>query len=103
METIYLGTELKLAVQIECEGFDMDSNEWTAQIFCGKNKSEPIGRDTGAVKVGGQWCVLIDTKSLGAGLYWLVTAYDVPDSDFPDGYRHVVKKQALFNVEGVCL
>lgn len=96
----YVGTELKVALTIECDGFSMDTDNWTAEVCCGR-KHIDYSRTQNTVNVDGTWIMLIDSTLLGAGLYWLVTEYDVPDSDCPDGVRHVVKKQSLFNVEYV--
>lgn len=94
----YVGTELKVALTIECDGFDINTDNWTAEVRCGRN-SKQYTREQNTVQMDGTWVMLVGTKQLGAGLYWLVTEYDVPDSDYTDGVRHVVKKQPLFNVE----
>lgn len=94
----FVGEELKLAVSVDC--IDMDTDPWSAVVRCG-NKEKRYDRSGGAVKSDGRWMLLVNTKELGAGAYYLIMDYDIPDSDFPDGMRHVVKEELWINVERV--
>lgn len=96
----YVGTELKIAINIQCEGFSMDDNDWTCTVKrC--NKSIVCDRNTNSAYDGENWYLLVDTSILGKGMYVLIVDIDVPDTDFPDLLRHETYKQELFIVNGV--
>lgn len=95
MEKYYIGSDLKFALTITSQGFDMDVDNWTAKVTCG-NKSITFSRGNGAIIDGnGQWYLTINTKDLGIGSYYLVVEIDVPDEDFDDGLRHEVLAQEV--------
>lgn len=100
-ETYYQGTDLKFALTIEREGFNMDVDNWSVtvvsdnkSIVCNKIENTVIGEE-------GQWYLLLDTTLLNDGVCYLVIDIDVPDNDFPDGFRHEVYKQKLMTIKRV--
>ena len=96
----YVGTELKIAIGIQCEGFDMQTDAWTATVKRG-DKSIVCDRNTNSAYDGENWYLLVDSSVLGKGMYVLVVDIDVPDTDFPDLLRHETYRQELFMVNGV--
>ena len=99
-ERYYVGTELKIAIDIQCEGFDMNENDWTCTVKKG-NKSVICTRTQNSAWDGENWYLLVDTSVLGKGTYVLVVDIDVPDLDFKDNLRHETYRQELFNVHDV--
>lgn len=96
----YVGTELKIAINIQCEGFSMDDNDWTCTVKrC--NKSVVCNKNQNTAWDGETWYLLVDTSILGKGMYVLIVDIDVPDNDFDDNLRHETYRQELFNVVGV--
>lgn len=96
----FVGTELKIAIAIQCEGFDMDEHNWTCTVKrC--NKQIVCDKTHNSAWDGEHWYLLVDTAVLGKGMYVLVVDIDVPDLDFDDNLRHETYKQELFNVDGV--
>lgn len=93
----FVGTELKFALTIECEGFSMDEDPWTATVKRGSRKVV-CQRGENSVKDDDQWYILVDSSLLGKGECELVIDIDVPDPDFEDGYRHEVWRQEFFMV-----
>ena len=90
MNRHYLGSKEKYALSIDCEGFSMDTDPWTAYVTCGSEK-QTFKRGEDAITDGdGQWYIIIDTIQLGAGTCYLTVEFDVPDFDFPENYRHQV-------------
>lgn len=86
----YLGSEKKLAINITCQGFNMNTDPWTVSIING-NKKIVCDKTQNAVKdTSGQWYLLIDTAKLGVGKPKAIIEIDVPDVDFEDTYRHEV-------------
>lgn len=96
----FVGTELKIAINIQCEGFDMQNDDWTCTVKrC--NKSVVCNKTQNSAYDGETWYLLVDTSLLGKGMYSLVVDIDVPDTDFEDGLRHETYKQELFTVNGI--
>ena len=96
----FVGTELKIAIKIECDGFDMEVNDWTCTVKK-SNKSIVCDKTHNTSHDVDGWYLLIDSSLLGGGRYELVVDIDVPDTDFPDLLRHETYKQELFTVSGV--
>lgn len=93
-DEIYVGTELKYALNIEAEGFDMWEHEFEVDIVRGQKRIH-IPKDAMVIS-DDQFFLCFDTRELGTGrVYAYVTAH-VPDADFPDGIRDEVQKLELF-------
>ena len=89
MDKYYVGTEFKCALTITSEGFDMDTDPWTATVTCGK-KNITCSPSERAISDEQGWKILVDSQLLGTGPYYLTVEIDVPDTDFEDGYRNEV-------------
>ena len=100
-EEYYINSELKFSIKIECEDFDMGQDPWTAVLRNGEKSITFSKTENTVVDEDGNWYLLVDTSLLGAGKCYLITEIDVPDSDFPDGYRHEVHKQTLMTLKRV--
>lgn len=88
-DALFVGTELKVVVQMTCEGFSMETDPWKVTIKRG-SKEVICERGKNTVFDGENWVCLVDTSILGAGIYKVIGEIDVPDPDFEDGYRHEV-------------
>lgn len=97
----FVGTELKLALTIECEGFDMDTDPWTVKVTRGNNSIICDKTQNALEDEENQWYILVDTALLGSGTYNIVVDIDVPDNDFDDGFRHEVIKKELLKIKSV--
>lgn len=101
-ERYYVGSELKFALTITCEGFEQDTDPWTATIKTQMGKSIVCSKTENSIVDGqGQWYLLVDTAQLGSGLCSIVVEIDVPDNDFEDGYRHEVYAEQLMTIKPV--
>ena len=97
--TIYLGTELKFALEIESEGFSMDTDDFKVVIKSVKKKKEiVIPKEEMLLDENEKYLFTIDTEVLGVGDYWIYVYAYVPDEDFPDGIRTEVQKLHLCGV-----
>ena len=90
METtnIFLGTELKLNINIEPMGeFTMDDYDWSVEVYCSA-KRVIVTKKEDAIRIdSNNYVILVDSSELGAGdVKCKITAY-VPDFDFPDTLR----------------
>lgn len=90
MAKIFLGTELKLNINIEPMGeMSMSDYDFDIELICGsfKKQSIVIKKDSAKKVDDDNYIVCFDTTDLGGGnLLCRVTAY-IPDGDFKDGIR----------------
>lgn len=100
LDQVWLGSEVKLAVSITAEGFDMMRDDFRIVIHGGMGNIE-VPREGLLINESGEWILGIDTNALGAGKVTMVTYAEVPDSDFPDGVRTEVDKTEIFTIKAV--
>jgi hypothetical protein len=85
---IFIGTELKLNINIEPMGeFTMDDYDWSVDVYCSAKRVVTIAKRD-AIRIDeNNYVLLVDTEELGAGdVKCKITAY-IPDFDFPDTLR----------------
>jgi hypothetical protein len=89
-QKIFLGTELKLNINIEPIGsMTMDDYDFEVEVICGSfKKSSIVIKKERAKKIdSNNYIICFSTTEVGAGkLMCRVTAY-IPDGDFADGKR----------------
>lgn len=85
---VFLGTELKLNINIEPIGdVTMDDYDFEVEIYCSSKKVVDITKKEAIRVDSNNYIILIDTNVVGAGdLKCKVIAY-IPDNDFADGLR----------------
>lgn len=105
-ENVLLGTDLKIKVELICEGFSMDDNDfdltlrWNGGSKTYKKTSSSTDENIVKAQDGSGWYLVIETEELSMkGLVTLIATLYVPDTDFPDGIRSEVVKQDLFSVK----
>lgn len=96
---IYQGTGLKFTLDIECEGFSMDTDDFEVIIKNESNKKVTITKAEMILTENDKYLFTLDTQELGTGTYYATTIARVPDEDFSDGIRIEVIKQVLCKVE----
>lgn len=83
----FLKSKYKYAVNMEAEGFDMDTDDWTITVSRGPNK-QVFDKTSASYDSGeGQWYILVDTDKLGAGQSYISFEAKIPDTDDESGYR----------------
>lgn len=97
---LYEGTDLKFAINIECEGFSMRSNDFHIVLSNGC-KSITILKEDMVRDENNVWYLCFNSRKLGAGTVTMVVYANVPDDDFEDGERTEVYKCTLCHIEGV--
>ena len=88
MNKVFLGTELKLNLNIDpINGFTMEDYDFLIDVYCQSSKVATITKMQ-AIKVDkNNYLICVNTENIGTGnLKCKVTAY-VPDEDFPDSTR----------------
>ncbi len=92
----WVGSGLKFAVTMNCEGFDMDTDDWVITVTCGKKSVTFTSKNS--VKDGGQWYICLDSSELGPGEAYITFEARVPDKDFKDGIRTEIRRYKLVNL-----
>ena len=100
MAEVFLGTDLKIKVDLQCEGFSMVDDDFSVDIKCGKITRTYAKDNTAWVKdENDDYYLCLPTDGL-SGLVSMVATLYVPDEDFADSnIRREVVKQDLFMVK----
>lgn len=98
MEAVFLGTEIKFAVELTCDGFDMETDDFTCSIMKGHNVVKEYDKSELVVEEG-TYLLCIDTTDLGTGNFDLAVNAQVPDGHFPDVYRTEIEKVPLMTIK----
>ena len=85
IDKCYIRTDLKWLINVECEGFDMDEDDFDVELRCGAQCYKC--KDSEVVKEGDDWYLCIDTTKFKPGLLQMVFMAYVPDDAFEDGTR----------------
>ena len=103
-KSYYVGTQLKMQLDIEADGFNQDTDPWQVTLRCGANQvvcSKTDNTITGVVNDDAQWYLLIDTQSLGVGPVTMITEIMIPDGDFDSGFRKEIYKDELMIIKRI--
>ena len=97
---IYVGTDLKFAITIQCEGFDMLQDNFRIELKNGKRKLVIEKKDIVYDDDEDTWYLCFCSSDLGPGNITMVVYAEVPDVDFA-GERTEVYKCTLCHIENV--
>lgn len=102
-ENVLLGTDLKIKVELICEGFSMDDDDfdltlrWNGgEVTYSKTESSTDEHIVHA-QDGSGWYLCLPTTGM-KGMVTMIATLDVPDEDFDGGIRKEVVKKDLFTV-----
>lgn len=97
----YVGTGLKWAVNMTCEGFDMNEDEWKIIVSRGSKTIEYTPETATYDDTEDQWYICLDSAELGPGNAIITFVAYVVDNDFPNGIRTEVAEYNLINIRGL--
>lgn len=85
------GTELKINVHVKPIGsIHISQCDFTCTFFASSNRSVVVPKDEMIKVDDDNYIALVDTGKIGLGKIKMKIEVQVPDSDFPDGYRKEV-------------
>lgn len=88
MQRVYLGTELKLNVNIgSLGGLTMDNYDFVVELSCTPKNSVLITKANAKRVDENNYIVCVDTRELGVGKLTCSVKASIPDGDFDDGFR----------------
>lgn len=92
---IQQGEDAKYNIRIEREGFSMQDNDFRLTLKWGmQEKYLVIQKSQMMEDEAGKWLFTFPTKEM-TGIVTAVCEYDVPDSDYADGFRTEKEEQPL--------
>lgn len=98
-EYAWVGSGLKWAVTMTCEGFDMDTDPWTITVTRGSKSV--VFTPENSINDGGQWYICLDSSEIGPGEAYITFDAFVPDDDFETGVRHEIQRYKLVNLKSL--
>lgn len=98
---IYEGSDLKFAIDIKCDGFSMERDDFTIELRNGRKKVTVSKEDMPYNSEEDTWYLCFNSKALGAGDIVIVVYAHVPDDDFEDNERTEVYSGMLCHIEGI--
>jgi hypothetical protein len=85
---IIIGTEIKININVEpIDDIHLSECDFTATFYANSEKSLVINKEQMIKKDEDNYVALVDSEILGKGLVRLRLEVQIPDKDFPDGYR----------------
>ena len=87
-DSTFTGSQFKVLLEIESDGFNIDEDDWTCVVRNGKRTITADKTTNSKRHDDGKWFVLVDTDQLGSGQYEMIVDIDVPDTDFEGSMRH---------------
>jgi hypothetical protein len=103
-EVFTLGSQLKILVEAELpDELKMQDVDFTVVVYNNdeKDKTKTYQKADCILTIYGTYVVLVDSTDLGIGRYLCKLTVDIPDSDYPSGYRkEVVKINPHVTVKG---
>ncbi len=94
----YVGSDLKWAVSMTCEGFDMNEDDWKIIVSRGSRSVEYTNETAIYDDQADQWYICVDTTALGPGKAIITFVAYVPDSDILGGVRTEIAEYDLINI-----
>lgn len=97
MDSIWVGTDLKIKIELTCSGFSIVDDYFTIMARWG-TCSRKFAKDDLVTDENDNYYLLLPTAEMN-GVVSLVATLYVPDTDFETGKRKEVIKQTLFKVK----
>ena len=105
VQTVTLGSDVKIAFTAELpDGLLLKDIEFTGKVINADEKDKVLAftkAECIMLEGGSDYVVLVDTETLGIGTYMLRLTVQIPDTDYPIGYRkEVIKINPQVKCEG---
>ena len=92
-QTVTLGSDVKIAFSAELPD-DMAMREvpFTVTVYNADKQDAQVvfAKDACIMVNDNEYVALVDTETLGVGIYMLKVVFEIPDTDYPLGYRRQV-------------
>lgn len=97
-DSIYLGTDLKVLIEMEAPGFSMSEDNWEVSLKSGGKVLKTFAKDECIEDSEGKFYICIRAADLKTGTIDIVFHALVPDDDWDDGIRNEVDKKVLAQI-----
>ena len=84
-----VGVDFKLNVSMETinNKYNLTNTVWSVEVFASPTSVLTVEKKDAKKVDDNNYTVPVESSKLGAGKYYLILTVNVPDSDFPKGYR----------------
>ena len=82
----YTGEDLKYLITPTAQGFNPETDDWTVEIVCGRQRIKKNGRDLKTAETEGSYLITFNSEKMLGDVICIVTA-NIPDTDFQSGVR----------------
>ena len=92
-QTVTLGSQEKILITSELpDGLTMSEVDFSVEVFNAdaKDKKRTFEKAECILTDEGDYVVIIDTDDYGIGMLMVKVTFQIPDADFPDGFRKSV-------------
>lgn len=93
VQTVTLGSDVKIAFSAELpDGLTMREVPFTVTVYnADKQDAQVVLTKDACIMINdNEYVALVDTETLGVGIYMLKVVFEIPDTDYPLGYRRQV-------------
>jgi len=97
-DSIYLGTDLKVLIEMEAPGFSMEDDDWEVLLKSGGKTLKTFPKDECIEDEEGKFYICVRATDLKTGTIDIVFHALVPDEDWDDGIRNEVDKKVLAQI-----
>jgi len=97
-ENYYIGTDLKFAITLTCDGFSMDEDDYSILLKC-RNRQVTVSKEDIVVDEQDNHYLCVDSSQFGPGILQMVVTAEVPDMDFDDHSRREIARLDLCELE----
>jgi hypothetical protein len=94
VEVVTLGSDVKIAFTVDLpDDLKLADIDFSGKVYNTMQKDDEVAfekADCIPIEDGKSYVVLVDTEELGVGSYLLKLTVQIPDTDYPSGYRKEV-------------
>lgn len=93
MSETNIGTQIKLAVTLQCAGLTMDDFGFSVDFYTNPSRAVTIAKSGMIRESESQYVAIIDTADMSAGEIKMRVTADIPDDDLDGGLRKEILTQ----------
>lgn len=84
---ILVGTEIKVNVHIDVNGYNMDDFDFHCDFYTGTSKTVTVGKEAMTRVDEHNYIATFSTEGMVSGTIMMKVEAEIPDGDFEDGFR----------------
>lgn len=97
-DQFYMGTDLKVLIEMTAPGFSMDDDDWEVILKSGSKILKTYTKEECVVGEDGKYYICVRSEDMKRGSIDIVFHALVPDEDWDDGIRNETDKQTFARI-----